>query len=366
LTTGDKPLSILSCINMLKSLASSVFEKKGKITSNYSYAKAVVGYSYARYSGEKLLTCLKNNLPDAMLFGASTQTKVAVTTCSVETGKSNLCILSSYSSLRNKPPELLLDMTIVEAAQATSAAPTYFHPFDIKNRKLIDGGMQANCPITVALEEAMLIWPNRSFDVCVSVGNNSMMEKTNFNDDVYTFMKITIDLVTSTEKGVNDATSLLKLLKKENAFVRINPKLNKQYTLDASDDISIKEIEQSTKTYFNSAEGKQVLEQACQLLTASLFCCNIEGASTPCEIQGRIFSRLDSSTPQNILKLLKESTFNASLIDSNNISSFIYNWDPDTTTIQFTLKFKQQGFYSLVIKYNELPISGCPLQLQVL
>jgi len=258
-------------------------------------------------------------------------------------------------------------MTVIEAARATSAAPTYFPPFNCKNRKLLDGGMEANCPLTVALQEALLIWPNHSFDVCVSVGNNGTVENTKFSDDVCTFMKTAIDLVASTEKGIKEASTLLELLHKEDSLIRINPKLNKDFSLEASDDKSMNEIERVTKSYIASSEGSQLLDKTCALLMVSLFCCNIEDTITPFEIKGRIFSRLELLTPQNILQQLKASAFTASLlIDSPSLYKSTFNWDEDTCTMQFTLKFYLAGSFPLIIKCNGLPISGCPITLSVI
>lgn len=69
-----------------------------------------------------------------------------------------------------------------EAARATSAAPSYFAPF--KHRKnfnkvgflragehvLVDGGIYANNPTKVALQEAEAIWPGRPVSLVLSLG----------------------------------------------------------------------------------------------------------------------------------------------------------------------------------------------------
>ena len=47
------------------------------------------------------------------------------------------------------------DIPLLEAALATSAAPTYFPSRTIKNRTIVDGGLVANAPDSVALTEAL-------------------------------------------------------------------------------------------------------------------------------------------------------------------------------------------------------------------
>lgn len=54
--------------------------------------------------------------------------------------------------------------TILEAALATSAAPTYFSDIDIKGSKFVDGAIGANNPTAVLEEEASDLW-------CEDTGN---------------------------------------------------------------------------------------------------------------------------------------------------------------------------------------------------
>jgi patatin-like phospholipase/acyl hydrolase len=67
-----------------------------------------------------------------------------------------------------------------EAARASSAAPTYFPPFFHSKIRahLFDGGLFANNPAGVALEESLKIWPNqRQIDILLSIGNGICTEK---------------------------------------------------------------------------------------------------------------------------------------------------------------------------------------------
>ena len=68
--------------------------------------------------------------------------------------------------------------TIVEAARATSAAPTFFEPVKITfsngtTSTFIDGGVGFNNPAWQAVEEAHQIWPGREIGLLLSVGTGS-------------------------------------------------------------------------------------------------------------------------------------------------------------------------------------------------
>jgi predicted acylesterase/phospholipase RssA/GrpB-like predicted nucleotidyltransferase (UPF0157 family) len=64
-----------------------------------------------------------------------------------------------------------------EAARATAAAPTRFPPAILgpkgEQRRFLDGGLMANNPVQVALEEAQELWPNRKVGIILSLGCGS-------------------------------------------------------------------------------------------------------------------------------------------------------------------------------------------------
>ena len=64
--------------------------------------------------------------------------------------------------------------SVMQAARATSAAPTYFPPQDIDMNKYIDGGIGYNNPSMEAIREAGRIWPSRRIGCLVSIGTGLM------------------------------------------------------------------------------------------------------------------------------------------------------------------------------------------------
>jgi len=57
-----------------------------------------------------------------------------------------------------------------QAGRATSAAPTFFEPFEFNGENLYDGGVIANNPVVVARKEAESLWPGRKIGCVVSMG----------------------------------------------------------------------------------------------------------------------------------------------------------------------------------------------------
>ena len=64
--------------------------------------------------------------------------------------------------------------TILEAARATSAAPTYFPEMEIDGDFYVDGGIGYNNPSEEAIREARRIWPEREIGCLVSIGTGLM------------------------------------------------------------------------------------------------------------------------------------------------------------------------------------------------
>ncbi len=73
-----------------------------------------------------------------------------------------------------------------EAAMATSAAPTYFKPYQVNKLSLIDGGTFANNPAALAIVEAMISFRSRGQEISlddilvVSLGTGSLSKSFEF------------------------------------------------------------------------------------------------------------------------------------------------------------------------------------------
>ena len=70
----------------------------------------------------------------------------------------------------NSPEEEPVYCTIWEAARATSAAPTFFKRMVIGTTEYIDGGMGANNPTDLLLQEAKSLFPDGKIACVLSIG----------------------------------------------------------------------------------------------------------------------------------------------------------------------------------------------------
>jgi predicted acylesterase/phospholipase RssA len=133
-------------------------------------------------------TPLRESLQD--LFGetenifspARRTVRVAVTSCKEKA--TTFCFITNYNrpTLSNeqdfeREDDNAKEMKIWEAGMATSAAPFYFRPFEMESVKkdYVDGALEANFPVPVALDEVARIWQGpdgnkAQLDILVTVG----------------------------------------------------------------------------------------------------------------------------------------------------------------------------------------------------
>lgn len=79
------------------------------------------------------------------------------------------------------------DFLLRDAARATSAAPTYFEPANVrsingKNFYLVDGGVYANNPVMCAYSAAQILYPNSSRYMIVSLGTGETQRQIAYDD----------------------------------------------------------------------------------------------------------------------------------------------------------------------------------------
>jgi len=152
------------------------------------------------------------------------QSKVFVVAQRVTTGKTQTTIISNYGDIEG---DYLRETnaTIVEAAMATSAAPTYFKPVRIGYFDYIDGGIGNNNPTLLAVAEAEKLWPSRKISVVVSLGtgeNTAIVETNNYN--ILNTERTTVDYM---KQFVTDCDETHKRANKELKgripYYRLNP-----------------------------------------------------------------------------------------------------------------------------------------------
>jgi predicted acylesterase/phospholipase RssA len=133
--------------------AAALYEREGPEVFDRSLLKRISslgGLIDERYDARGLVASLRRHLGDTRLAQATTG--LLITAYDLEARQALLLRASD-------------DMSMVDAAHASSAAPTYFEPVRVGARTLVDGGVFAVNPAVLAYAEA-----GGEIDVLVSLG----------------------------------------------------------------------------------------------------------------------------------------------------------------------------------------------------
>jgi hypothetical protein len=103
-------------------LSESAF-KSTAFLGNNSLGWLYYGYKYRR---EPLHDALTKILPESPMFGSCQLPRVAMVACEVSDGKPRIVLFSTYNSMKNKTVKHEVRGTLLQAAQAATAAGTYF------------------------------------------------------------------------------------------------------------------------------------------------------------------------------------------------------------------------------------------------
>jgi uncharacterized protein len=145
--------------------AAELYETDGPKVFDRSLLKQVTslgGLIDERYDAEGLLATLRRHLGDRRLAEATTP------------------VLLTVYDLESRQAVLLRrgdDLTLVQAAHASSAAPTYFEPVRAGARTLVDGGVFAINPAALAYAEA-----GGDVDVLASLGTGEHTRRLRFEE----------------------------------------------------------------------------------------------------------------------------------------------------------------------------------------
>lgn len=147
LVAGTSTGAVLACAltrpnPMTAAQAAALYEREGPQVFDRSLVKTITslgGLIDERYDARGLVASLRRHLGDIRLAQATT--RLAITTYDLQARQALV--------LRTDD-----DMSMVDAAHASSAAPTYFEPVRVGARTLIDGGVFAINPAALAYAEA--------------------------------------------------------------------------------------------------------------------------------------------------------------------------------------------------------------------
>ncbi len=156
-------------------------------------------------------------------------------------------------------PDHSSEWTIWEALRATSAAPSYFPPLNHKNLRFVDGGVTANNPAEIALQEAKRLWPNNEVKLLVSLGTGSMAEfAPNRAMEV-------VKSATETEQTHQRVLSLLN-----NRYKRFNPPVPVVDLAEANENL-LSQLKELTRIHLNGPSTKAAIKTVAAVLSDPTF-----------------------------------------------------------------------------------------------
>jgi uncharacterized protein len=229
-----------------------IYEQDGPKIFDASLLRRIVtvdGYVNELYSDKGLVESLRTHLGDAKLTEATTRT--LITTYDLQ-GRAELLLRSDRD-----------DVSLVDAAHASSAAPTYFEPLRLGNRTLIDGGVGAINPSLYAYAEA-----GGNPSLLLSLGTGSQTKPLPY-DEVKDWGKLEwaapiIDVVFDAAADAVDS-QLARLI--DGHYIRLQTRLTE--ASDALDDASPENLAALRREAEKLiADRSADIDRACALLTA--------------------------------------------------------------------------------------------------
>lgn len=164
---------------------------------------------FRKYSSVPLEKALKNYIGEKTIFGSSKK-RLVIPAYNIEDDDVNLFRTPHCEHLKRD-----WKIPAWKVARATSAAPTYFSVFKgINHKRLVDGGVWANNPTLVAINEArkFLSYPLESIRV-FSLGTTSEVKnrpESIDNGGLWKWRKAAVDVImTAQSVGTHKQVSLL-------------------------------------------------------------------------------------------------------------------------------------------------------------
>ena len=204
------------------------------------------GYIDERYDDKPLVASLRTHLGDGRIADATTK-----------------LLITAYDLQARS--ELLLpgDVGLVDAAHASSAAPTYFQPVRLGNRTLVDGGVGAINPALYAYAEA-----GGNPTLLLSLGTGSQTKPLPY-DEVKDWGKLEwaepiLDVVFDASADAVD-TQLDRLI--DGAYIRLQTPLTEASPdLDDASEKNLAALRREAEKLI--ADQSAAIDRACALLTA--------------------------------------------------------------------------------------------------
>ncbi|PQE23033.1 ankyrin repeat protein [Rutstroemia sp. NJR-2017a WRK4] len=195
---------------------------------------------------------------------ANTNQNISFVVAADESNAQAALILRSYNNPHGSRDPI--DHCLLwQACRATSAAPTFFAPLAFedpetgKQRRLIDGGIVNNNPVSLVYRESQDLWPNTT-PLLISIGTG-LKEDTQFKGAALSIAKSLVEIATETEathQRFKNGSG--KELANKNKYFRFNvPNLG---TIGMEEYKKLADLQKETIDYISEHSGR-ALAEAC-------------------------------------------------------------------------------------------------------
>ncbi|KAF8532066.1 acyl transferase/acyl hydrolase/lysophospholipase, partial [Trichophaea hybrida] len=165
---GRLRLSVDECIKLYESMGSEIFRKTKNFQTGTMFSASRLEHVFHRIVSERT-----RNESELLRYSCEDRAcPIFVVSIDKEkvTRPDGATLFRSYEA----PNDPFGSVSIVEAARATSAAPTYFKPIQIKtsteNKSFVDGGLGHNNPVLHLIKEAKMAYPQADIGCLISIG----------------------------------------------------------------------------------------------------------------------------------------------------------------------------------------------------
>ncbi len=224
-------------------------------TSNFFRQIFALGGN-ARYSKTTLIEELKKQFGDTNLANLAMTNAPKVAAVSSLESKQKTALFVSYTPTRDKKNSYayVFGFPLHFAAAASSAAPLYFNPINNGQDIFVDGGIKANNPADIGLQEATRLWSLP--DVLVSLGTGLTEAQVSSSISIVYWINRLISLVTDSKAIDQRLEQHLSQPASITDYLRFSPELRKTIPLDTIDKKMLSAMEQDTTAYMEKFKAR--------------------------------------------------------------------------------------------------------------
>jgi len=166
------------------------------------------------------------------------------------------------------------DCSIVQAARATTAAPTIFKAIEFGHptaQRYLDGGLRCNNPVKYVVEEARSLYPDRPFSCVLSLGTGTSsvigLERPDSFQNMLptTLVEVLRRIATDCDEQSEAMAKQLYQRDKPNSYFRLNVNEGLQ-NVSLAEWSRLDEVETHTVQYLRTSDVEQKVDRIVRLL----------------------------------------------------------------------------------------------------